>query len=86
MGVLQLAHSACCHGWPPAHSPPEPPPFPAAGSDAFEGYVGVLQMAQSVTLAAEGAQPPSQQELQAKLAAFQQVRLGSTSCWLRLVV
>lgn len=37
--------------------------------------MGVLQMAQSVTLAAEGAQPPSQQELQAKLAAFQQVRL-----------
>jgi curved DNA-binding protein CbpA len=49
------------------------------GSDAFEGYVGVLQMAQSVTLAAEGGQPPSQQELQAKLAAFQQV--GAEECW-----
>lgn len=47
-----------------------------AGSDAFEGYVGVLQMAQSVTLAAEGGQMPSQQEMQAKLAAFQQVRVG----------
>ena len=46
-------------------------PF-CAGSDAFEPYVGVLQMAQMVTLAAEGgAQPPSQQELQAKLGAFQ---------------
>ena len=38
--------------------------------------MGVLQMAQSVTLAAEGGQMPSQQEMQAKLSAFQQVRVG----------
>ncbi len=52
-----------------------------AGSDAFEGYVGVLQMAQSVTLAAEGGQMPSQQEMQAKLAAFQQVQWVGSARW-----
>ncbi|KAI7835278.1 hypothetical protein COHA_010820, partial [Chlorella ohadii] len=53
------------------------------GSDAFEGYVGVLQMAQSVTLAAEGGQMPSQQEMQAKLAAFQQERVTKLAAQLR---
>lgn len=69
VGALQMAPERHSN----AHAPHSVPVLAAAGSDAFEAYVGVLQMAQSVTLAAEGGQPPSQQELQAKLAAFQQV-------------
>lgn len=53
------------------------------GSDVFEDYVGTLQLAAAVTISAEGGQPLTQQEMQAKMAALQLEREGKLGLLLR---